>query len=68
MALTLEVHHEPWLDDEHGAWDEIVAASGIDPLFNGALWQTLWWRCHGHALRAALHVYVVRDGDDVVMW
>ena len=66
MTLTVEVQHERWLAAEAGAWDALVAAAGIDPLFNGGLWQTLWWRCHGARLGAALHVYVVRDGADLV--
>ena len=66
MALIVDVHDEGWLDAGRHAWDALLAASAIDPLYNGAAWQSLWWRTHGRSLRGALHIYVVREGNEVV--
>ena len=66
MSLTIEVHDERWLDAERQAWAALTAKSGIDPLFNSVSWVSLWWRTHGRSLRGALHIYVVRDGNELV--
>jgi CelD/BcsL family acetyltransferase involved in cellulose biosynthesis len=52
------VQHYSRLDDIAEAWDELLARSNADPLFNSREWLTTWWDQYGSVLGAQLDIRV----------
>lgn len=50
------------LEDVDGAWDELLARSKADPLFNSREWLTAWWSQYAPVVGGELDVRVV-GGD-----
>jgi len=65
LSLTL-IRDLEGLRAVEGELAEFVAASAKPSVFRGPQWLLSWWHSYQQILAAELHVYLGRDGDDLV--
>ncbi|HUN25888.1 MAG TPA: GNAT family N-acetyltransferase [Steroidobacteraceae bacterium] len=66
MSLELRCWSEEEFAHSKDPWDRLLAGSDADPLFMSWDWQWRWWRHHGAALDAALHLLALYAGERLV--